>query len=129
MNDTLAAVAFRLVHVREGVTWLLISARPTFTPLRSRPIASSLPPLIPAKAWAPPAPIVRTSASTVVSSASVTVSLLFWIAKPPLTWKKPNASIVRVPLACSRLPLAPSMSSAMPDDGPVVTDRLVLPAE
>ncbi|GAA4332670.1 hypothetical protein GCM10023144_22980 [Pigmentiphaga soli] len=129
MNDTLSAVAFRLVHVREGVTWLLISARPTFTPDRSRPIASSVPPLIPAKACAPDAPIVRTSTANVVSSARVTVSLLFWIAKPPLTWKKPNASIVSVPLACSRLPLAPSMSSAMPDDGAVVTDRSVLPVE
>ncbi|GAA4332673.1 hypothetical protein GCM10023144_22990 [Pigmentiphaga soli] len=123
------AVAFRLVQVRVGMTWLLISARPTFTPDRSRPSASSVPPLMPAKACAPDAPIVSKSTSTVESSANVTVSLLFWIANPPLTWKNPNASMVRVPLACSSEPLAPSMSSATLDDGPAVTDRPVLPAE
>ncbi|GAA4332676.1 hypothetical protein GCM10023144_23000 [Pigmentiphaga soli] len=128
-NDTLPAVAFRLVQLSAGSAWLLISARPTFTFDRSRPSASSVPPLMPAKPCAPAVPMVSRSTTTVLPSASVTVWLPFWMAKPPLTWKKPKASIASVPLASSRSPLAPSMSSFRLDSGPVAMVRPVLPDE
>ena len=62
-----------------------------------------------------------------VPSASVTVLLALSIAKLPSTWKKPKTLSLRLPLACTSSPLAPSKVSASVLLPPVLTDSAVAP--
>ena len=133
-NATCWAVASSDVHLRAAPPTSVTSATPKFAPVISRPIWSAVPPLTPAKARTLLAPMVNRRALTVAGAAVCTPcalvaadSVTAWsrcsMAKPPLTWKKPKASSVSVPLAFSTLPSLPAMSSVSVLPGPVATTR------
>ena len=125
-KPTLPAVAFNDVNFRFAPPCSLASARPKLTWLKFRPTASALPPFKPANASIPAPPIVNRSTDASLPSESLSVSLRLATAKLPFTWKNPNASIVRFPLASSISPLLPSISSFSVLVGPVARVRAVL---
>ena len=91
------------------------------TSLSTSPSALACPPLTPANACTPLPPISNCCTATGLSdssssgvpgkSAKLTAPSRFSIAKPPLTWKKPARSILRLPDARVSSPRLPSMSS------------------
>ena len=116
--------------------WLSFSvftATAKSTSLSTKPSALACPPLTPANASTPLPPINScctatgcadsSSSGVPARSASLTVDSRFSIAKPPLTWKKPARSIVRLPDARVSSPRLPSMPSV------TLTGSALVPAD
>ena len=92
-----------------------------FTPVRFKPVGSALPPLMPAKALRPEPPMVSCSTVTafvdsltlavLARSPSLTVVVFLFSARAPETWKKPKASMVRLPEALVTSPSEAARSS------------------
>ena len=101
-----------------GVSDSPSTAKPKLTSVRFKPMALACPPLTPAKAFKPLAPINNMSTVTGVAdsstspvaamSASVTCPVFFSIPKPPDTCTKPNTSRFRLPVARVNTPSAAS---------------------
>ena len=135
------ALALRAVHSRAVWPWAGVFsvwiANAKSTPVNCRPVASLLPPLMPANALRPLPP--RVSCSTVTAlvdsftfvvlakSPSFTLPVLLLSAKAPETRKKPKASTVILPEARVSSPRLPLMSSNRLLLVPVLTLKLVLP--
>ena len=91
-----------------------MTAKARLTSLMLRPIALACPPLTPAKACSPLAPMSSMSTATGVldslmlpvaaTSASVTLPLFFSMPKAPEVCTKPNTSSVSMPVALSSWP-------------------------
>ena len=106
-----------------SVSFSVFTATAKSTSLSTKPSALACPPLTPANASTPLPPISScctatgsadsSSSGVPVRSASLTVDSRFSIANPPLTWKKPARSIVRLPdarVSSPRLPSIPSVT-------------------
>ena len=119
-NETLSTPACKLVHFFSGAVLVgvagfsLASTSANSVPVSFRPSSSAVPPFNPANAFTLLAPIVNTFTSVSTTSApvrTITVSLFFSNAKPPLTWKNPKTSTSRFPFALIRSPFVPSISN------------------
>ena len=140
---TSPALAFKVLNLRAvavlpcGNTSVM-SAKAKSTWDRERPRAFAVPPLTPAKASTPVAPMVRTSAlisvaflalvgsSLTTPSLRIKLSVFFSSAKAPATCTKPKTSMSRLALALRSRPCAPSMSMAMLLLAPVATRMALL---